>query len=134
MAIEYYLGDCDCKEKTCLSRRHRKDTVSLFFKKHKNGEFQILNDNVSCSLELSYPILFKFEHAYKLIKDMKEGHLLITLHDWINSQLSIISKLLPDLVEKSPASFSCGDQIGYKKALLDILDFLEKCAKNDSED
>ncbi len=49
----------------------------------------------------------------------------MTLPEWINSRLSYIAKLLPQLTHDEPASFACGYNAGYKNALLDIQGFLK---------
>lgn len=48
----------------------------------------------------------------------------MTLQGFINMQLTMIARSLPETV-KQPASFACGWDTGYKKALLDIQRFLE---------
>jgi hypothetical protein len=49
----------------------------------------------------------------------------MTLQDWIDKKIADIAKKLPTLVHSEPASFSCGFNVGYKQALLDLDRFLE---------
>ena len=42
------------------------------------------------------------------------------IQDWINGKYKEISSKLPTLVHDDPASFSCGFNVGYKQALLDL--------------
>ena len=45
--------------------------------------------------------------------------------EWLNKKISEIAKKLPTLVHTEPASFSCGYNVGYKQAMLDLERFLE---------
>jgi len=42
------------------------------------------------------------------------------IEQWIDSKLADIAKKLPGLVHSDPASFACGYNSGYKKALLEL--------------
>lgn len=42
------------------------------------------------------------------------------IQDWIHEQLKDIATKLPTLVHTEPASFACGYNAGYKRALLDL--------------
>jgi hypothetical protein len=42
------------------------------------------------------------------------------INDWIDNKLAEIANKLPTLVHTEPASFSCGYNVGYKSALLDL--------------
>lgn len=45
---------------------------------------------------------------------------MIVLQDWMNRKLKEIAEKLPTLVHTEPASFSCGYNVGYKHAILDL--------------
>lgn len=45
---------------------------------------------------------------------------------WIDLKFKEIISKLPDLTHSDPASFSCGFNVGYKQALLDLDRFMEK--------
>ena len=49
----------------------------------------------------------------------------MTLQDWIDEKIADIATKLPTLVYNEPASFACGFNTGYKKAMLDLDRFLE---------
>jgi len=49
----------------------------------------------------------------------------MSLQDWIDSKFAVIANKLPILVHTEPASFSCGYNMGYKQAMLDLDRFLE---------
>ena len=42
------------------------------------------------------------------------------LQEWIDAKFSVIALRLPRLVKEQPDSFSCGHNMGYKQALLDL--------------
>jgi hypothetical protein len=42
------------------------------------------------------------------------------IQNFIDNKIKEISKKLPSLVDKSPGSFACGHEMGYKNALLDM--------------
>lgn len=46
------------------------------------------------------------------------------LNDWIDKKLAEVANKLPTLVHQDPASFSCGHNVGYKQALLDLEIFM----------
>lgn len=47
------------------------------------------------------------------------------VQDWIDEKLKEIASKLPTLVYTEPASFSCGYNVGYKQAMLDLDRLLE---------
>lgn len=47
------------------------------------------------------------------------------IEEWINTKIAEIATKLPTLVHTEPASFSCGYNMGYKSAMLDLDRFLE---------
>ena len=47
------------------------------------------------------------------------------LQKWIDSKIAEIALKLPTLVHSDPASFSCGVNVGYKQAMLDLDRFIE---------
>jgi len=47
------------------------------------------------------------------------------VQDWINKKLKEIADKLPTLAHTEPASFSCGYNVGYKNALLDLEHIIE---------
>jgi hypothetical protein len=47
------------------------------------------------------------------------------LQEWIDTKLGGIALRLPRLVKEQPDSFSCGHNMGYKQALLDLSQQLE---------
>ena len=49
----------------------------------------------------------------------------MTINDWIDEKFKDIAGKLPTLVHTEPASFSCGYNVGYKQALLDIERIIE---------
>jgi hypothetical protein len=49
----------------------------------------------------------------------------MSLQDWIDQKIAEIAKKLPTLVHTEPASFSCGYNMGYKQAMLDLDNFLQ---------
>jgi hypothetical protein len=53
----------------------------------------------------------------------------MTIHDWIEAKLAEIALKLPTLVHTEPASFSCGFNVGYKQALLDLEHIIEDGAE-----
>ncbi len=44
----------------------------------------------------------------------------MNIQEWIDSKLAEIATRLPTLVDADPASFSCGFNVGYKQAMLDL--------------
>lgn len=54
------------------------------------------------------------------------------LNDWIDKKLAEIGNVLPSLVNENPRSFSCGYTSGYKRALLDIENYLTDILKEGS--
>ena len=42
------------------------------------------------------------------------------LQEWIDFKLGRIALRLPRLVKEQPDSFSCGHNMGYKQAMLDL--------------
>jgi hypothetical protein len=50
----------------------------------------------------------------------------IFIHDWIDNQLAVIAKKLPQLVAANPEGYYCGRAHGYKQALLDLIEVLEE--------
>lgn len=55
----------------------------------------------------------------------KTLHNLDEVQDWIDFKLSKIALSLPRLVKEQPDSFSCGHNMGYKQAMLDLSQMLE---------
>lgn len=47
------------------------------------------------------------------------------VQDWIDSKIEKIAVSLPRLVKEQPDSFSCGHNMGYKQAMLDLSQALE---------
>ncbi len=47
------------------------------------------------------------------------------LQEWIDFKLGLIALRLPRLVKEQPDSFSCGHNMGYKQAMLDLSQALE---------
>jgi len=45
---------------------------------------------------------------------------------WINDKLKEIAEKLPNQVHEDAASFACGYNVGYKRAVLELQDFLDK--------
>ena len=48
----------------------------------------------------------------------------MSLQEWIDDKIAEIANKLPTLVHTEPASFSCGYNMGYKQAMLDLERFL----------
>lgn len=48
------------------------------------------------------------------------------LNEWINKKLAEIASKLPTLAHQDAASFSCGYNTGYKRAMLDLEKVLDK--------
>lgn len=48
------------------------------------------------------------------------------IHDWINEKLKEIAEKLPNQVHEDAASFACGYNVGYKRAVLELQDFIDK--------
>lgn len=49
----------------------------------------------------------------------------MNIQDWINDKFEEIASKLPTLEHTEPASFSCGFNVGYKQALLDLERYME---------
>ena len=50
----------------------------------------------------------------------------MSLQEWIDNKFALIAEQLPTLVHTEPASFSCGFNMGYKQALLDLDRLIEE--------
>jgi hypothetical protein len=48
------------------------------------------------------------------------------LNQWIDNKLAQVATSLPSSIHQDPASFSCGYNVGYKSALLDLEKELER--------
>ncbi len=46
------------------------------------------------------------------------------IQDFIDAKLAIIANSLPQKIYENPKSFTCGHDMGYKQALLDIERFM----------
>lgn len=53
----------------------------------------------------------------------------ITIDEWIAIKINEIGKKLPNLVDENPSSFECGQQLGYKAAMLELEELIESGAK-----
>lgn len=51
------------------------------------------------------------------------------IQDWTAQKLREIADKLPTLVHTEPASFSCGYNVGYKQAILDLERIIENGSK-----
>lgn len=54
------------------------------------------------------------------IEGLLNMNTILKIQNFINSKITEIAKELPALVNADPASFSCGNVVGYKQACLDI--------------
>lgn len=50
----------------------------------------------------------------------------MTIDEWLNEKLKEVAERLPTLVHQDPASFACGYNSGYKSALIEMQDILNK--------
>lgn len=50
----------------------------------------------------------------------------MSINEWIDTKLADIANELPRLVYNAPHSFACGYNTGYKTALLDLENMLDK--------
>ncbi len=50
----------------------------------------------------------------------------MTIDEWLNEKLKEVAGRLPTLVHQDPASFACGYNSGYKSALIEMQDILNK--------
>lgn len=48
------------------------------------------------------------------------------LEEWIDQKLDEILLRMPRLVKEQPDSFACGQNVGYKQALLDLSRIIER--------
>ena len=46
------------------------------------------------------------------------------IHEWIDLKFEEIAEKLPHLAHEDAASFACGYNMGYKRAVLDLDDFI----------
>ena len=55
----------------------------------------------------------------------------MTIELWIDEKLTEIGDKIKEITHDNPASFSCGYNVGYRQAILDLQNFIIKGIKHE---